>query len=97
MKIEQMLRREDTVSNFICDRLYHIIYRDYAGDIKTVRGLLIHYACGNVDLVNSLGGYHIAYKDIVFMEPIAFAKLKGPKDFLLFVNEYLGEKIYECI
>ena len=96
MNTKNLMRRDDLVCDYICDKLYHIVYRDYCNDIKNARGLVIHYSCDNVDLVNSFGMFHVRYENIISMEPIAFSDLNGPQDFTNFVNEYLGEKIYEC-
>lgn len=57
-----------TISNYICEKFYEVIYK--RGDIeKSVIGLLLNYASGNIVLLAEEGVYHIKYHDIIFMRP----------------------------
>ena len=56
------------VSSYICDKFYKVVYK--RGDIeKSVIGLMLNYASGNIVLLAEEGVYHIKYNDIVFMKP----------------------------
>lgn len=56
------------VSNYICEKFYKVIYKRN-NEEKTIRGMLLNYASGNIVLLAAEGVYHIQYKDIVFMAP----------------------------
>ena len=97
MNNKETLKKCRLVSDYVCDKAYRVVYRKYDEDNEIVVGLLVHYDVGSMDLVNVFGLYHIDYTKIIEVEPVSFDKLRGPKDFIEFVNNYLGVEILECV
>lgn len=77
--IGKHMRHLDRISEYVCGRYYRVVFKnDYLE--KSISGLLINYAGGNIVLLSEEGIYHIKYKDIISMHPIKVFNFKEFND-----------------
>lgn len=72
--VQNYMKREITLNNYICDRYYMVSY-NYFDSATTVRGILLNYSSGNVAVLAEDGIYHIKYQNIYHMQPIQMPPL----------------------
>ena len=73
--IGKHMRHLDRIFEYACGRYYRVVYKnDYPE--KSISGLLINYARGNIVLLSEEGIYHIKYEDIISMHPMKIFNLK---------------------
>lgn len=58
------------VTGYVCDKYYYVVYKNDSLIERSIKGLLLNYASGNIVLLADEGVYHIKYNDIILMQPI---------------------------
>lgn len=77
--IRKLMRHLDRISEYACGRYYRVVFKnDYPE--KSINGLLLNYAGGNIVLLSEDGIYHIKYGDIISMRPMKVFNLKEFND-----------------
>lgn len=70
------------ITDYICNKYYHVVYKRDIYDEKHVEGALLNYNGGTIDLLSEAGVYHIKYSDIVFMAPVEVRPYKLKPEFV---------------
>lgn len=65
----------NAITDYVCNKYYYVVYNN-CNLTKSIQGLLLNYANGNIVLLADEGIYHIRYSNILFMKPIKDLPLK---------------------
>lgn len=83
-----------SITDYICDRFYYVVYGDGFGRKNIVDGLLLNYTNGDIILLGENGIYHIKYRDIYFMTPYKNYPLeKYSEEYQKLIREYFCNSI----
>ena len=80
------------VTSYICDKYYYVTYKHDGFIERSIKGLLLNYASGNIVLLADEGVYHIKYSDIILMSPIrVFPLEKCSEEFQKLIKSFETE------
>lgn len=60
------------INEYICNK-YYIVEYEHNYTTSTIKGYLLNYYGGNIDLLSKEGIYHLQCSDIIFMKPISLS------------------------